>query len=204
MLSKLLQAIVLFFTFSKSKPKAPLPLPPSEELDKGRWPIFQLALADGSGYQFSISDGFGRNKRRGKGHLGADLARRRLTKGIWKRPEYSPWYYCPSNLVHAVACAGGEVIRITTDGNGTAVYLKHGRYMTVYRHLNGVYVTKGTHLGMGDFIGIVSHAPKNRPKVFNHLHFEVWDTTLRGDAGVWNRGRQAIDPAPFLKRWARF
>lgn len=162
---------------------------------------------DGTWARFVISDGFQRRgpnaKRGGKGHYGCDLAEHRDESepgyGSKKYPEYARYYFCPSDVVAAVACVAGRVVRITRTGNGTAVYLKCGRYMIVYRHLKGVIVRKGQLLAMGDSIGIVSHAPKNKDG-FNHLHFEIWDTKRRG--GRWNRAKKAIDPEPFIREWA--
>lgn len=177
------------------------------ELINGVMPIRQEV--EGSNgtlwHNFVITDGFGRKgvggKRRGKGHYGLDLMRRRSKSGGFDYPEYARHFFCPSDVVEAVACFSGEVVRVVRDSNGVAVYVDHGRYITVYRHLKNVTVEVGDIAYKGWKLGIVSHAPKNK-KGINHLHFELWDTKRRGKS-VWNRERQAIDPGPFVKKWPR-
>jgi len=153
-----------------------------------------------------VTDGFERKgpraKRNGKGHYGVDLMYRRPKSGAFDKPVYTRHFYCPSNVL-AVACSAGTVVRVVTDGNGTAVYLSHGRYMSVYRHLKDVEVSLGETLLEGDFLGLVSHAPKAGRQGVNHLHFEIWDTDKRLKGGRWNRARQAIDPEHFLRGWTR-
>lgn len=150
-----------------------------------------------------ISDDFGRNKRKGKGHLGVDFAYRRKESGKPNLPEYTRHYYCPNDVVLAIACARGEVVRVHFDlvKNGTAVYVKHGKHLSVYRHLKDVTLVEGQVVSMGDVLGIVSHAPSN-PNGFNHLHFEIWLLKhWTNDKRRWDRKSQAVDPEVFLDKW---
>lgn len=196
------ESILKFLRKLRSEIKIP-------ELSDGVMPIRQVVEgSDGTRwYKFVISDGFGRKgvggKRGGKGHYGLDFMRRRIKSGSFYYPEYARHYYCPSNIVEAVACVAGDVIKVFTDGNGTAVYVSHGRYMSVYRHLKNVIVNKGQAVIKGQQLGIVSHAPKNKTRGINHLHFELWDTNRRGTGSKYNRNRQAINPKPFIKKWAQ-
>lgn len=155
-----------------------------------------------------VSDGFERPgpdaKRRGRGHLGCDFMYRRPHKGPWDRPEKTPWFQSPSWMVWALACVDGTVIRIVRDKRqGGAVYIRHGRYMSVYRHLEleSLLVYKGQVLKAGARLGIVGHAPKAGSKGINHLHFEIWDSQRPG--GKWSRARKAIDPKPMLTYWTQ-
>lgn len=177
-------------------PDVPSPMLPPGELDVGTVPMKY------EGHTPVVTDGFGRDKRGGKGHLGVDLMFKRIKAGEVRLPSHTRWFWCPTGQVMAVACAPGEVIRIVrSKSQGIAVYIKHGRYMSVYRHLTTTPLVYGSDVTEGEFVGIVGHAPKAGKRGINHLHFEIWDTDKAG-LRTRDRKKQAIDPGPFLARWS--
>lgn len=165
-------------------------------MEHGVWPVRSL-----EGRPPKVSDKFGRKKRSGRGHLGVDIMYRRPKKGTDSRPTQTKWYECPEG-VEAIACATGDVVRVVnSSAHGIAVYIQHGRYMSVYRHLSTTFVEKGDRVPMMQRVGIIGHAPSAGDHGINHLHFEIWDTELPG--GEWSRRRKAVDPGPFLRRWVK-
>lgn len=154
----------------------------------------------------SVSDGFERPgpdaKRNGKGHLGVDVMFRRTESGDFDRPEYTRHFFCPSDVVEAVAVAPGKVWSVQHDNrNGGVVKISHGsKHLTVYRHLARMDVKAGQLVRPGDVLGIVGHAPSAGTKGINHLHFEIWDTSIPGPNTRLNR---SVDPEPWLRWWDR-
>lgn len=170
------------------------------EMVPGVWPVAYYGTSEPK-----VSDGFQRPgpnaKRRGNGHLGIDVMFRRSKKGPENRPEETKWYFCPNGVVRAIAVAHGTVGRVRlSKRQGWWVEVKHGRYMTVYRHLASVAVKPGDCVCAGYDIGIVSHAPMAGDNGINHLHFEVWDTLRPGPN---RRANKVVDPAPWLRRWKK-
>lgn len=166
----------------------------------GVWPV------EGFGeYEPKVSDGFQRPgpkaKRGGKGHLGIDVMFRRREKGPEARPARTKWYFCPSHVIRAVVVHKGTIGRVKFSARqGWWVEVKHGRYMTVYRHLANVSVKPGDEVEAGDLVGIVSHAPHAGKRGINHLHFEVWDMLRPGPR---RRAYKVVDPKPWLRRWKK-
>ena len=158
--------------------------------------------------RFVITDKYGRLKRRGKGHWGSDLMTRRNDGSkIVALPGKTKHYECPTGVVEARCCLAGVVVRVLDDKkNGGAIYVDHGRFMSVYRHLDqdfkDLWPAKGQSIPKGTVIGIVGHAPSAGKKGINHLHFELWDTDKAREGHPWDRRRQAIDPGPHLAKWA--
>lgn len=161
----------------------------------GVWPVESFA-----GLSPVVSDGFGRDKRGGRGHLGADIMFRRPISGAEDRPGYTRHFFCPSGQVRAVASLGGEVVRVKHDRrNGGVVKILHSkRWLLVYRHLVNPCAEQGAEISAGDVLGIVGYAPHAGDRGINHLHFEIWDTAKQGAP---TRANQAIDPAPYLRAW---
>lgn len=175
-----------------------------DELVIGVWPV-----AIHRGLEPTISDGYkptavvdANGKKLRRQHLGVDIMFRRPAKGAEHRPQLTRWYQCPTGVVLAIACAPGTVTRIVrSPKHGGAVYVDHGRYLSVYRHLAAIDVAVGQEVAMGQGLGIVGHAPSAGQRGINHLHFEVWDTQLQGRR--WSRRMKAVDPGPFLRRWRK-
>jgi len=178
------------------KPRKRLP----EELARGNWPIRGL-----DGHAPRESDGFQRPgphaKRGGKGHLGHDFMYRRSSKGSENLPEYTKWFFCPSGRAQAVAPIAGVVGAVRkSKKQGWWVEVKHGQYMSVFRHLATVNVSRGDVVSAGELIGIISHAPKAGKRGINHLHWELWDLDRPGPR---RRAYKIINAKPFLRRWVK-
>lgn len=171
------------------------------ELADGNWPMRGL-----DGKDVRESDGFQRPspkaKRGGKGHAGHDFMYRNATKAIVEsRPEIVRWYHCPNGRAQAVAPVRGTVGTVQfSKTQGWWVEVKHGRYMSVFRHLVSVAVATGDTLEAGELVGIVGHAPKAGKRGINHLHWELWDM-LR--PGPQRRANKVIDATPFLRLWKK-
>ncbi len=174
------------------------------ELADGCWPMRGL-IHEGVAYEVKESDGFQRPspkaKRGGKGHLGHDFMSRRLKRGPEDRPDYTKWYFCPTGKGEAVAPVRGIVgtVKFST-AQGWWVEVKHGRYMSVFRHLACVHVATGGAVESGDSIGIVGHAPKAGKRGINHLHWELWDLFRAGPR--W-RAYKVINAKRFLRHWKK-
>lgn len=167
-----------------------------------------LTLVTESGievYDIRESDGFQRPglkaKRQGKGHLGHDFMLRRRKKGLENRPEYTKHYFCPTGLGHAVSPVRGIVGAVRfSKRQGWWVEVKHGRYMSVFRHLVGAAVVSGQAVEAGDLIGIVGHAPVAGKRGINHLHWELWDLFRTGPR---RRANKVVDATRYLRRWKK-
>ena len=162
----------------------------------GVWPVAILH----SGAKPVISDGFGLEKRGGRGHLGVDIMFRRPRKGLESRPDQTRWYECPTGEVWAIACAPGKIWSIKdSPKNGGVVKISHGfPHLAVYRHLAETFVVPGQEVIPGTILGIVGHAPSAGKRGINHLHFEIWDVSQHGKR---SRRNLAIDPEPWLVHW---
>jgi hypothetical protein len=99
-----------------------------------------------------------------------------------------------------VAPRGGTVTTVQYQAGGAGYYVvMHGqgeRYDYVFMHLRAgsTRVRVGQHLRTGQRIGDVGATGDAQGP---HLHFELW-------LGPWFAGGHAIDPLPFLQRWARW
>lgn len=162
----------------------------------GHWPV-GISSVHG---EPKVSDGFadaGGEKRNGNGHLGVDIMFRRPTKGEFERPHQTPWFRMPGNVL-ALACNSGVVWSVVRDPQGFVVKIDHGSpWLSVYRHLKNALVSKGERVGSGHPLGTIGHDPRN-PRGINHLHFEVWNTSI---GKVNTRDARSIDPAKFLAAW---
>ena len=152
----------------------------------------------------TVSDPFDREGRGGRGHLGADIMYKRSRRGDFFRPEITPWFAMPSDIIHVLCAGPGTVFSINElDSHGVRVTIDHGNVpnvgprVTVYRHLKRVFVSKGDEVVGGTPLGICGGDPTNGDKMINHLHFELWDTSRPATEG---KGREsfAIDPGPVL------
>lgn len=144
-----------------------------------------------------VSDGFGRTKRGGSGHLGIDIMYKRPTKGVHNPPEETPWFRMPHETP-ALACKDGTIWSVEQQGPGIVVRIDHGYpWLSVYRHIVRALVVKGDNVRAGEAVGTIGHDPRN-PKGINHLHFELWDTSI-GSANT--REARSIDPAPYMVHW---
>ena len=172
-----------------------------EELIGGVWPMRGLA-----GHAPRESDGFQRPgpnaKRGGKGHLGHDFMYRNAAKAVVEaRPEVVKWYFCPNNSAQAVSPVKGVVGTVQfSKTQGWWVEVKHGRFMSVFRHLVSVSVSSGDALEVGELVGLVGHAPKAGKRGINHLHWELWDL-LR--AGPRRRAHKVVDATQYLRKWKK-
>lgn len=170
------------------------------ELADGVWPVRSL-----DGFPPVISDGFQRPgpgaKRGGKGHLGHDVMFRRPEKGAFDRPDYTPHFFCPSGKAEAINVVKG-IVGIVKQSltQGWWVEVKHGRYMSVHRHLAHVCVEGGELIEAGHTLGIVGHAPRAGKKGINHDHWEMWDMLRPGPR---RRAYKIIDASRFLRRWKK-
>lgn len=174
------------------------------ELVGGFWPMRGL-IHEGEAYEVKESDGFQRPglkaKRHGKGHLGHDFMSRRRRRGTENRPEYTKWYFCPTGRGEAVSPVRGIVgIVKFSKAQGWWVEVKHGRYMSVFRHLACVHVRPGDVVGAGDSIGIIGHAPKAGKRGINHLHWELWDMHRKGPR---RRSVKIINAKRYLRHWKK-
>lgn len=139
-----------------------------------------------------VTDGFGRDKRGGKGHLGVDIMFRRSKSGDKHLPWYTKHFFCPDNA-SVLSCEDGRVVEVGySESNGWFVKIEHGRWMSVYRHLR---MTRkdldDSFVSKGQPIGTIGHAPSSKHGI-NHLHFEIWDMSLDGSRG--SRSLRAVDP----------
>jgi len=159
---------------------------------EGYWPMPTLAQYGDP----RVSDGFGRTKRKGKGHLGVDIMYRRQQRGDWDRPTSSPWYTCPKDTtVHAMAT--GDVFAVDERPNGYAIKIDHGYpFVTVYRHVFDPCVEVGEAIVAGEPIGLVGYDERN-PRPLRHLHFELWDYRR---PGIKSRRNLSVDPGPYLRQ----
>ncbi len=97
-----------------------------------------------------------------------------------------------------VAAQGGEVMVAgwSDDGYGFHVILKHpDNTCTLYGHNNELLVTKGQIVQAGHYIARSGSTGATGNPPGPHLHFELWDLTLKEVKGVWGR----IDPTPFME-----
>ena len=156
-------------------------------------------------YDIRESDGFQRPglkaKRKGKGHLGHDFMLRRRKSGREARPEYAKHYFCPTGLGIAVSPVKGVVgvVRFSKR-QGWWVEVKHGRYMSVFRHLIRPAVVPGQEVGLGQMVGIVGHAPVAGKRGINHLHWELWDMMRKGPR---RRSAKIVNAKRYLRRWKK-
>ena len=156
-----------------------------------------------------ISDGYsaeailaGPDKHRK--HLGVDIMFRRRSRAelVTEYPPDSPdgsrGYFMP-RAHPAVAAADGVVWSAKRTARGFSVVVSHGApWATYYQHLEALYVepttrgASGERVRAGQPLGPIGGNPSQPPHL-RHLHFALW----RGGDNT-----HAIDPAPFLRRWA--
>jgi murein DD-endopeptidase MepM/ murein hydrolase activator NlpD len=95
-----------------------------------------------------------------------------------------------------VAAQGGEIIHAGDhpEKYGITVIIKHpDNTCTLYGHCSETLVRVGNKVQAGQYIarsgntGEFTSAP--------HLHFELWDLSLKKVNGVWGR----VDPTPFME-----
>ena len=103
----------------------------------------------------------------------------------------------------ALAAAPGEVTRVEeTNLGGLVVWVrdeKRGQNL-YYAHLSQQLVTPGTHVEIGDTVGLVGNTGNARTTP-PHLHFGVYVRgARRGDPGTVAGVRGAQDPMPYLVR----
>lgn len=165
------------------------------------WPIPVL----GSEIKPRISDGFGEEKRAGKGHYGADIMYPRAQGGEFEYPQFTPHYMMP-NGTPCLAMSAGTVLRFGESGTGRYVEIDHGarwglgRATTVYRHLAETLVSKGDVVAAGQQIGVCGNDPRSGAKSINHLHFELWDR--KKPDGPRLDIAFGVDPGPVLAKCA--
>lgn len=164
------------------------------------WPVEMIGES-----RPEVSDGFGADKRGGRGHFGADIMFRRAARGESRPPELAPWYMMPSQRGRAIAMRSGTVLRAGRSSTGGYVELAHGsvwgleRMSTIYRHLSTVAVGEGDRVVAGTFLGFVGADPRQGDRGLNHLHFEVWDRS-RPHSGARMDIDYGLDPRPYLAR----
>jgi murein DD-endopeptidase MepM/ murein hydrolase activator NlpD len=127
---------------------------------------------------FTYGDGFGVD-RPGHMHQGQDLL----------APQGTPIVAPHGGTVTKVAYqAGGAGNYVVLSGSGETL-----DYVFMHMVTGSVRVSEGQTVKIGQRIGDVgSTGASSGP----HLHFEIWQ-------GPWAAGGTAIDPLPYLKRWAR-
>lgn len=82
------------------------------------------------------------------------------------------------------AIADGKVEKTgSSNGYGNQIVISHGRYKSMYAHLNGIDVDSGDEVKAGDIIGYMGSTGVSTGF---HLHLEIWD------------GGKPIDPAQFM------
>ena len=70
------------------------------------------------------------------------------------------------------ATASGKVISVgVVNGYGKMIKIAHGeRFVTVFGHLNKIYVKRGAHVNRGDVIGTMGNTGRSTGP---HLHYEI-------------------------------
>ncbi len=143
------------------------------------WPLRRV-----NGNWPTRSDGFGVNKRGGKGHFGCDIMHRKRS-GDPSTPGSTHYTIFPGEV--AILSGPGKVWESSKTSTGWTVKVSHrvdGRpIMSVYRHLKNSNVEKGQLLPAGWVLGEVGDNPAHAGDPA-HLHFELWDTSLNNTALV--------------------
>ena len=160
------------------------------------WPLPAL-----DGRRPSISDGFGYDKRGGRGHLGVDVMFWSDVEMTPNPPENSRRFFVPRG--HPVIAAGPATVWAVYRGTrGWQIKLDHGRvigdagpWVSFYSHLETVNagIKKGAQIPAGALLGTVGDDPSNTGDP-RHLHFEMWRTDRGGARREW-----AVDPRAYLE-----
>lgn len=166
------------------------------------WPMYEV-----DGNRPTISDGYGKDKRGGKGHFGVDIMRKRPSKDQDMPGEYrggknvkAPWFYMREDD-YALNVGPGRIYDVRRLSNGIAIRVDHkvdGKpILTVHRHLRSVApgVKAGVIVGPGVPLGLIGDDPSNA-KDPPHDHFEIWDTSKARKYPDWT-----LDPEPVMKSW---
>ncbi|MEW6101109.1 MAG: M23 family metallopeptidase, partial [Candidatus Omnitrophota bacterium] len=104
---------------------------------------------------------------RGDGMFGAERSGNRLHKGIDLLAKIG---------TPVLASASGKVVAATRNhGMGNYVIITHARdLVTLYGHLQHIYVRKGQYVRQGEVVGSVGKTGNaNYRDMLPHLHFEV-------------------------------
>lgn len=149
-----------------------------------------------------ISDGYGKSKRGGRGHFGADIMHSRRP-GLTESGLHAVGsrLFCTYENEEAIAAADGVVQDVGITRTGHFVRLMHRvgiegtPILSVYRHLRTVRVSPNSLVDMGTPLGELGDDPSN-PKDPIHLHFELWDISqTRLYPGA------TFDPSTVMKVW---
>jgi murein DD-endopeptidase MepM/ murein hydrolase activator NlpD len=149
-----------------------------------------------------ISDGYGKTKRSGRGHFGADIMHPRRP-GLTENNLHAVGskLFVTYQGEQAIAAADAMVQDVGSTRTGHYVRLMHRvgvegiPILSVYRHLQTVLVAPNTLVSMGTALGVLGDDPSN-PKDPIHLHFELWDISkTRLYPGA------TFDPSPVMKVW---
>jgi hypothetical protein len=149
-----------------------------------------------------ISDGYGRDKRGGRGHFGIDVmhARRPID---WAPGTVGSKNFCTYPGEEAMTVADGLVQDVGVTSKGHFVRMTHrvgdeGRpLLSVYRHLRNIRpgIATDNFYPAGTPLGFLGDDPSN-PNDPVHLHFELWDisrTRVYPDV--------TFDPTMVMKLW---
>lgn len=179
---------------------------PASETPRSTWNQWVWPVPVYHGHFPTVSDGFGRNKRGGRGHFGVDIMHRR--KPGHNLPEYiapdggrSEGYVIflgepviaagPGRVFDAENSATGHVVRISHRVNGRPI-------LSVYRHLQNVAagIVPGRIVQGGEVLGLVGDNPSDKGDP-PHLHFELWDTSTGTKYPDWN-----LNPMSVMGTWS--
>jgi murein DD-endopeptidase MepM/ murein hydrolase activator NlpD len=157
------------------------------------WPVPVIR-----GHRPVISDGF--DSMRGAAlHAGVDLMFRRATRSelVGAFPPGTPngtALYFMWNDTLVLAASAGRVWSAAATPRGYQVVIDHGRFATLYQHLERLTIDErlagpnGPTVEAGQPLGVVGGDPTDASRL-KHLHFELW------------RGRTRIDPEPAMRSW---
>lgn len=157
------------------------------------WPVPIL-----NGHRPVVSDGFG-SPRGSTRHAGVDLMFLRNTPGelasVYRpgTPNGTKNYFMADDTL-VLAAGSGRVWSAGSTSHGYQVILDHGRYATLYQHLERLLIPEqragpnGQHVDAAHPLGVVGGNPAEPPHL-KHLHFELW------------LGKTPIDPEPMLRGW---
>ncbi|MEA2467653.1 MAG: hypothetical protein QOJ57_1779 [Thermoleophilaceae bacterium] len=126
---------------------------------------------------FTYGDGFGVD-RPGHKHMGVDLL----------APKGTPIVAPRGGIITKVAYqAGGAGYYVVLSGAGEQL-----DYTFMHMVKGSTRVTEGQTVKIGQRLGDVGSTGASSA---THLHFEIWQ-------GAWAAGGKAVDPLPYMKRWA--
>lgn len=137
-----------------------------------------------------LSGGF----RDNKGRLPWPVAKGVITRLFGNQPHPTLKNINIKNNGIDIRTPAGETVRAVFEGTVTGVQeipgysnvviLQHGKYYTVYSHLDRTYVSQNQAISAGQTIGTVRTDPRTQ---HSELHFEIWENKQRLNPGHWLR-----------------